>query len=93
MVFTAISLVRGYALRRLFTRLAIKKGPAEAGPELRQIRGEQAANRAGQQAVNLNTLSAVRFRFARLDQLIDTADEPSPSCRSPNVINPPTLIV
>ena len=33
-LFTAISLIRGYALRRLFTRLyPQQKGPAEAGPE------------------------------------------------------------
>lgn len=33
-VFTSISLLRGYALRRLFEFLAArnKKGPAEAGP-------------------------------------------------------------
>ena len=33
-LFTAISLIRGYALRRLFARLdRQQKGPAEAGPE------------------------------------------------------------
>jgi hypothetical protein len=33
-VFTCISLIRGYALRRLFELIAAgnKKGPAEAGP-------------------------------------------------------------
>jgi hypothetical protein len=33
-LFTAISLIRGYALRRLFAPLdRQQKGPAEAGPE------------------------------------------------------------
>lgn len=40
-VFVGISLVRSYALRRLFERIGHrKKGPAEAGPKSRRYRGQ-----------------------------------------------------
>jgi hypothetical protein len=52
-LFTGISLIRSFALRRLFEAMKLhKKGPAGAGPKCDRVCGQKTAEQSGYQADN-----------------------------------------